>query len=587
MRETEGIMMKKGRAGLLTALLLFASLFFAYSASALESTCPAALTPAATLIRGETEVAVYSDTDKTERVGKLKKGVTCQVLGLKGRYYRITFDGITGYAPKNKLNLKAGTGDTAQAVSVTADVQLDQYLFASPGQAKKMAVRGTIQTNAPLDTLFFFLWDERLQEMQHIAAMEVKEPAAALDIRNVCKSIAFSSMTAGRKTLVIQGAADGKIVDIYSAPVYVCGKFKTLRNINGQCKFSAGINQKNLGGRNWTPSAGNKTLTITLPKDGSAELMTIEWRFPVESFTVEFLDENKKSIGQETRTTGFYADAVVFPADARQVRLSLVGKDNWVRNLCVYDANHPDNAVQQWQPVPEKLDLLVFSPHQDDELLFLGGTIPYACQKGADVGVVYMTNGGRSRYTEALDGLWTAGLRNHPIFLNWRDQKVNSFSIALKTWSQKGVDPQQEVVRLIRKYRPEVIVGPDLEGEYGHTQHKLTARLVADAIPLAMDESYDPESVQEYGVWEVRKVYLHLYTENRIEMDWNQPFSSDSPISPIFLAKEAYDKHRSQQRAYSMNREAETYDNKIFGLYYTAVGPDEGKNDFFEHIDLE
>ena len=110
---------------------------------------------------------------------------------------------------------------------------------------------------------------------------------------------------------------------------------------------------------------------------------------------------------------------------------------------------------------------------------------------------------------------------------------------------------------------------------------------MADAIPLAMDESYDPESVQEYGVWEVRKVYLHLYTENRIEMDWNQPFSSDSTISPIFLAKEAYDKHRSQQRAYSMNREAETYDNKIFGLYYTAVGPDEEKNDFFEHIDLE
>lgn len=580
--------MKKRRAGLLlTVLFLLVSLFFAYSASALESTCPSAVIMAATLARGENELSVYSDTDKTEKAGTLKKGVTCRITGVSGKYYRIAFDKIEGYALKSKLNLKGIASDSPHPGKVVTDLQLDQYLFNSPGQAKTMAIRGAIQADAPLDTLFFFLWDERLQKMEQVMVKEVKEPAASLNIRDVCKNIEFSSMTAGRKTLLIQGASDGKTVDIFKAPVYVCGSFKAIRNINDQCRFSAGSNQKKLAGRSWTPSSANKSLTITLPSDGSAALMTIEWRFPVDSFTVEFLDADKRTIGEETRTTGFYADTVEFPANARQVRLSLVGKDNNVRNLCVYDANYPDNAVQQWQPVPEKLDLLVFSPHQDDELLFLGGTIPYACRKGADVAVVYMTNCGRSRYAEALDGLWTAGLRNHPIFMGWRDQKVNSINIAMKTWSQNGVDPLMEVVRLIRKYRPEIIVGPDPEGEYGHTQHKLTSLLITEAIPRAMDESYDAESAQEYGVWEVKKVYLHLYEKNRIEMDWIQPFSADSPISPIFLAKEAYDKHRSQQKAYSMNREAERFDNKIFGLYYTAVGPDEAKNDLFEHIGLQ
>ena len=84
----------------------------------------------------------------------------------------------------------------------------------------------------------------------------------------------------------------------------------------------------------------------------------------------------------------------------------------------------------------------------------------------------------------------------------------------------------------------------------------------------------------------MKKVYLHLYKENQIEMDWDQPLSPDSPISPMFLAQEAFDKHRSQQRAYSMTREAKTYNNRLFGLYYSAVGPDENKNDFFEHLDL-
>ncbi len=422
--------------------------------------------------------------------------------------------------------------------------------------------------------------------MEQALAMEVKARVSTLDIHDVCKTIAFPSITPGRKTLLFQGASGNQLVEIDRMPLYICGSFSAVRNINDQCKFSAGRNQDQFSGRSWTPSSPSDSLTITLPESGAATMMTIEWRFPSSSFTVICSDADHHVLSEESRSTGFYADAVAFPQKTREVRLSVAGNDNWVRNLCVYDANHPDNAVQCWQPMPEKLDLLVFSPHQDDELLFFGGAIPYACHIGADVGVVYMTNCGRNRYGEALDGLWTAGLRYHPIFMNWRDQWGMSIKNAMKTWHENDVDPQLEVVRLIRKYRPEVVLGPDPEGEYGHAQHKLTSLLVSEAIPLAMDESYDPDSAQEYGVWEVKKVYLHLYSENRIQTDWERPFSPDSPISPLFLAKEAYDKHRSQQKEFSMNREAVKYDNNIFGLYYTAVGPDEAKNDLFEHIEL-
>ncbi len=571
---------------LLIVLLLFSSFIFASGASAKESTLPPAVAASATLARGETELTVYSDTNRSEKLGKLTKGVTCQILGLSGNYYRISFDEIDGYVQKSKLTLKGAAGDAAHPGSIVTDLALEQYLYPSLSKSKTMAIHGTIQADMPLDTLFFFLWDERLQQMEHVIVKEVKNPTAHLDIQDVCKALEFPSMTAGRKTLVVQGASDGKLVDIYQTPVYICGSFKPIRNINDQCKFSAGRKQSEMAGRTWTPSAADKTLTITLPEDGSAALMTIEWRFPAEAYTVAFFDADHQRIGEETKTAGLYAEAVVFPPETRQVQLTLPDETNWVRNLCVYDENRPDNAVQQWQPMAEKLDLMVISPHQDDELLFYGGLIPYASHIGADVGVVYMTNCGRSRYSEALDGLWTAGLRTHPLFLHWRDQWGSNVNNARKAWSQDGADPQKEMVRLLRKYKPEVIVGPDMEGEYGHAQHKLTAELICGAIPLAMDESYDPESATEYGVWEVKKVYLHLYSENQIEMDWTQPFSPGSPISPIFLAKEAFDKHRSQQ-GFSMDRDGVKSDNRIFGLYYTAVGPDEAKNDIFEHIDLE
>lgn len=577
--------MKKCHTGRLFLLFLLLMILSVQIASATDSTCPSGLVASATLVRGETELTVYSDPNRTEKAGKLKKGVTCQIVGLSGAYYRIQYDGIDGYASKSKLNPKGLQSDTSHPGSIVTDLALGEYFYFSLSQSKTMSIHGSIQADMPLDTLFFFLWDERLQRVEHTLVKEVKAPAAHLDIQDVCKQIEFPSMTAGRKMLLIQGASEGKLVDIYRTPVYICGSFKPIRNINDQCKFSAGRKQADLSGRSWTPSADKKSLTITLPQDGSAALMTIEWRSPAASFSVAYLDADQKTISEETRTTGFYADAVEIPPEARQVRLSATGENVMVRNLCVYDANYPDSAVQRWKPVPEKLDLMVISPHQDDELLFYGGTIPYACHIGAEVGVVYMANCGRSRYSEAMDGLWTAGLRNHPIFMHWQDQWGSNVNHALKTWSQNGLDPQKEMVRLIRKYKPEVIIGPDPEGEYGHAQHKATSRLISGAIPLAMDESYDPESVQEYGVWEVKKVYLHLYPENRIEVDWNQPFSPDSPISPIFLAKEAFDKHRSQQD-FSMNRDSLKYANSVFGLFYTAVGPDEEKNDIFEHIDL-
>ena len=580
--------MKTYRAGLLLVVLLAISfLLFAHSASALESTCPPAVIVSASPVRGETEVAVYSDTDKTERLGALKKGASCQIVGASGDYYRVRFDGIDGYAQKSRLRLKGTGSDAAFPGPLASDAALEQYMYFAPSQARSIAVHGVIHGDAPLDTLFFVLWDERQQQAEQVMVKEVKSPDSDLDISGVCQAIEFPAVTPGRKTLLIQAASGGDLSDVYRAPVYICGIFKAVRNINDKCRFSAGRNQEKMAGRSWTPVSVDDTLTMTLPEDGSAALMTIEWRFPAESFTVTFLDAGQNLISEETKATGFYADAVEIPSSARQARLNVGGKDNWVRNLCVYDANHPDNAVQQWRPLPEKLDLMAFSPHQDDELLYFGGAIPYACHIGAEVGVVYMANCGRTRYGEALDGLWTAGLRYHPIFMNWRDQWGHSASNALKGWSQDGTDPQKEVVRLIRRYKPEVVLGPDPEGEYGHAQHKLTSQLVREAVPLAMDESYDPDSAREYGVWEVKKVYLHLYSENRIELDWSRPFSPGSPISPIFLAAEAYDKHRSQQQHFSINGNATDYDNRIFGLYYTAVGPDEAKNDLFEHIGLE
>ena len=71
--------------------------------------------------------------------------------------------------------------------------------------------------------------------------------------------------------------------------------------------------------------------------------------------------------------------------------------------------------------------------------------------------------------------------------------------------------------------------------------------------------------------------------KNQIMLDWEQPLE-DPVITPMFLAKEGFDKSKSQQAYFSMERHGNLYDNHLFGLYYTSVGPDVQKNDFMENI---
>ena len=165
--------------------------------------------------------------------------------------------------------------------------------------------------------------------------------------------------------------------------------------------------------------------------------------------------------------------------------------------------------------------------------------------------------------------------------LGLEDYLTYNFQEAAARW--RSDEPEKLLTRVIRQYRPEVILTQDFNGEYGHAQHEVTAQLVADCLKLAEQEDFDPESVESFGTWSVKKLYIHLYDQNTIRMDWEQPLE-DPVITPMFLAKEGFDKSKSQQAYFSMERHGNLYDNHLFGLCYTSVGPDVQKNDFMENI---
>ncbi len=271
-----------------------------------------------------------------------------------------------------------------------------------------------------------------------------------------------------------------------------------------------------------------------------------------------------------------------------------------LNELFVFGSGAIPAWVQRWKPTEEKADILFAMCHPDDELIFLGGAIPtYDVEKGKRVVVSYLTYADKVRRSEALNGLWTMGVRNYPDFGPFED----GYSTKLETAYRKVDEAHGEekvlewAVELLRKYQPEVVVTHDLNGEYGHGQHKMTADALTKAWEVSGNPDFLSETAGKYGAWQPKKMYVHLFgpKEDRTQLNWDIPLEAFEGKTGIELAVEAYKMHRTQmsltievggvRKALSVKGTGKIFSNVSFGLYGTTVGPDVLHTDFLENIE--
>ena len=531
---------------------------------------------------GDTPVYASPAKGAAELV-RVPSGDSLEVIDENGKYYRVRLpeNGGFGYVPKSQL-----TVDSRVAEPALRDALCDDLSLTEPAPFRKeeyLTLSGTIRTEEPVDALILYVWDETLRKVERTYVKQLEKPASELAAGILDRAVPLNKISGGRKQIVVEGCGEKDTFVLFRSPAYISRELEEPEHITGRCGGVPGILKDGKVSTAWVPTAKKGALEITLPEDGHASLITLEWKVPSVSLNITQLDENGGVISEELKEERFYMRSVSLSDKTRKVILRPGDDDTCaLSELRVYAEGFPGHAVQQWDPMPEKIDILLVSTHQDDEFLFFGGSIPYySWRDDVTIGVLYMANCGRLRYREALNGLWCAGLKYHPLFLGLEDYLTYNFQEAAARW--RSDEPEKLLTRVIRQYRPEVILTQDFNGEYGHAQHEVTAQLVADCLKLAEQEDFDPESVEAFGTWSVKKLYIHLYDQNTIRMDWEQPLE-DPVITPMFLAKEGFDKSKSQQAYFSMERHGTLYDNHLFGLYYTSVGPDVQKNDFMENI---
>lgn len=322
-----------------------------------------------------------------------------------------------------------------------------------------------------------------------------------------------------------------------------------------------------------------QTIRVTWDENVSPKWLCIQWAQMREGVLLRQLDRDGNLISEDTVPAYFNTPMELM--DGASEAVLIAGEAGMVpENISLYSPGVLPDPYHLWEETPETLDYFVIAAHSDDDLLFMGAVNPvYSLDRGYRGIVVFVTTQSRRRVNEAENGVWTSGSRYRPIFLGFAD-------VTKATENVRAVFNEDLValalVRLFRQYRPKVMFTHDLDGEYGNWQHRVTAAAAIEAYRLAADPAYDPQSAAEYGIWQIQKLYIHLYPENPLTIEMDSPLDSLRGKTAFELASEAYAKHISQlARAHKMEGSDDEFACNKFGM---IAGQVEAGEDAFANI---
>ncbi len=359
---------------------------------------------------------------------------------------------------------------------------------------------------------------------------------------------------------------------------------------------------------NYRNSQGDASVTLK-NEEGIGSLYLL-FDAPYGTYTVTD-DVSGKSVpaGEHGILHEFLDLTAQFGAAPTSVTLTFGNGKVRLGELYAFATDKTPDFVQKWTaPLDGGADIVLFSTHGDDDQLYFAGLLPlYAGAKGARVQVVYMTDhttgpfATNTRRHEMLNGLWTNGVTAYPVFGTFEDFRIDSLQGTYDEYKNAYDTTQQDlmgwVVEQLRRFKPLVAVGHDINGEYGHGMHMVYADLLIKSLPVVGKADKFPESAEKYGTWELPKLYLHLYAENKIVLDIDTPLETFDGLTAFNVAQKlGFPCHESQQ-GHGFYRWLNGSNNEItkasqitkynpahFGLYHTLVGPDTGKNDFLENV---
>ncbi len=183
----------------------------------------------------------------------------------------------------------------------------------------------------------------------------------------------------------------------------------------------------------------------------------------------------------------------------------------------------------------QPLTLMIVHAHPDDECIGTGGTLPRYAAEGVRTVLVTATLGDEGEIHDPeldeaearprLAAIREGELRRatdllgvgHLELLGYRDSGMVDTPSNADPANFHNADPDEaigRVVRLIRHYRPQVLVTYNEDGGYGHPDHLQCHRVTAAAYEAAGDPARYPDAGP---TWSPSKLYATAWSRERWE----------------------------------------------------------------------
>ena len=167
----------------------------------------------------------------------------------------------------------------------------------------------------------------------------------------------------------------------------------------------------------------------------------------------------------------------------------------------------------------EPADVLVVTPHPDDAEFGVAGTVAKWTREGKQVVYVVCTNGNKGTSDPEVKPEELAGIRQNEqraaaevlgvrevVFLGNQDQGL-----------EDTPEFRKQIVRMIRRYRPQTVVTADPYRRYiWHRDHRIAGQVTIDAVfpyardhlafPDLLEEGLQPHKVKEMLFWAAENI---------------------------------------------------------------------------------
>jgi LmbE family N-acetylglucosaminyl deacetylase len=168
--------------------------------------------------------------------------------------------------------------------------------------------------------------------------------------------------------------------------------------------------------------------------------------------------------------------------------------------------------------------VLLFTPHPDDDTFCCAGTLAVLAKAGNNIRIVIYTNDDKGSYDPEMTSERLAGIRMHEEEEACRILGISKESISWLEYHDGMLeyanprDLVEEVTRIIRKVRPDVVLSIDPGTQYVRwhkTDHRMAANNTMDAIRAAEWHLYFPNQLLHEGLqpWQVPQEFYYYVTE--------------------------------------------------------------------------